>query len=46
MSFSSCCATGVLTDLVTGLPRAFITLIFFGIGVFLGFPVQKTASWG
>jgi uncharacterized protein len=45
MSFSSCCATGVLTDLVTGLPRAFITLIFFGIGVFLGFPVQKTASW-
>lgn len=45
MSFSSCCASGVLTDLVTGLPRAFTTLIFFGMGVFLGFPVQNTASW-
>ncbi|WP_102400378.1 YeeE/YedE family protein [Haloimpatiens massiliensis] len=45
MSFSSCCASGVLTDLVTGLPRALITLIFFGLGVFLGFPVQNTAGW-
>lgn len=45
MALSSCCASGVLTDLVTSLPRAFITLIFFGIGVFLGFPVQNTASW-
>ncbi|MDD2374484.1 MAG: YeeE/YedE family protein [Eubacteriales bacterium] len=43
MSFSSCCASGVLTDLVTGLPRAFFTLLFFGIGVFVGFPLQKTA---
>lgn len=45
MSLSSCCATGVLTDLVTGLPRAFITLVFFGLGVLLGFPVQNTQSW-
>lgn len=45
MALSSCCASGVLTDLVTGLPRAFTTLIFFGIGVFLGFPIQHTASW-
>ncbi|EOD01222.1 YeeE/YedE family protein [Caldisalinibacter kiritimatiensis] len=45
MSFSSCCASGVLTDLVTGLPRAFVTLIFFSLGVFLGFPMQRTASW-
>lgn len=45
MALSSCCATGVLTDLVVGLPRAFVTLVFFGIGVFLGFPVQNTASW-
>lgn len=45
MAFSSCCASGVLTDLVTGLPRAFITLIFFSMGVFIGFPVQNTASW-
>lgn len=45
MAFSSCCASGVLTDVVTGLPRAFITLIFFGMGVYLGFPVQNSASW-
>lgn len=45
MTFSSCCASGVLTDLVTGLPRAIITLLFFAFGVFIGFPVQKTASW-
>lgn len=45
MSFSSCCASGVLTDLITGLPRALTTLVFFGMGVFLGFPVQNSASW-
>ncbi|QVK18177.1 YeeE/YedE family protein [Mycoplasmatota bacterium] len=45
MAFCFCCASGVLTDLVTGLPRALITLIFFGLGVFLGFPVQSTAGW-
>lgn len=45
MTFSSCCASGVLTDLVTALPRALITLLFFGMGVFLGFPIQKSASW-
>lgn len=45
MSLSVCCASGVLTDLPMGLPRAFTTLIFFGMGVFLGFPIQNTASW-
>lgn len=45
MSLSVCCASGVLTDLSAGFPRAFITLIFFGLGVFLGFPVQRTAGW-
>ena len=45
MSCSSCCATGTLTDLVTGLPRALITLLFFGIGVFVGFPIQAKADW-
>ncbi|HSQ89349.1 YeeE/YedE family protein [Romboutsia sp.] len=45
MAFSSCCASGVLTDVVTGLPRAGITLIFFGMGVYLGFPLQSTAPW-
>ena len=49
MTFSMCCASGVLTDLVTGLPRAFVTIIFFGMGVFLGYPIQSKAwvkeSW-
>lgn len=45
MAFSSCCASGVLTDLVTGLPRAMITLIFFAGGVFVAFPVQTSWSW-
>lgn len=45
MSLSVCCASGVLTDLSAGFPRALITLIFFGLGVFLGFPIQNTASW-
>ena len=45
MAFSSCCASGVLTDLITGLPRALTTLVFFGMGVFLGFPVQNSADW-
>ncbi|WP_296361038.1 YeeE/YedE family protein [Virgibacillus sp.] len=45
MAFSSCCASGVLTDLATGFPRALITLLFFGIGIFIGFPIQHTASW-
>lgn len=45
MAFSSCCASGVLTDVVTGLPRAGITLIFFGMGVYLGFPIQSSAPW-
>ncbi|OED82736.1 YeeE/YedE family protein [Vibrio crassostreae] len=45
MTFSSCCASGVMTDLVTDLPRAFITLIFFGLGVYLGFPLQSSQAW-
>lgn len=45
MSISVCCASGVLTDLSAGFPRAFTTLIFFGLGVFVGFPIQKTAGW-
>ncbi len=45
MSFSCCCASGVLTDLVTGLPRAFTTLVFFALGVFIGFPIQNTQTW-
>ncbi|WP_461219156.1 YeeE/YedE family protein [Lapidilactobacillus salsurivasis] len=45
MSFSSCCASGVMTDLATDLPRAGVTLVFFMLGVFLGFPLQATQSW-
>ncbi|MDN6292739.1 MAG: YeeE/YedE family protein [Tetragenococcus halophilus] len=45
MSFSACCASGVLTDLTEGFPRAFITLIFFGMGIFLGFPIQSGMSF-
>lgn len=45
MSFSACCASGVLTDLSEGLPRAFITLVFFAIGVFLGLPLQSSLKW-
>ncbi|MGT2799196.1 YeeE/YedE family protein [Streptococcus marmotae] len=45
MTFSSCCASGVLTDLVTALPRGLLTLIFFCLGVFIGFPIQNSASW-
>lgn len=40
MTFASCCASGVLTDLVTDLPRAGIVLLFFCMGVYLGFPLQ------
>ncbi len=45
MTFSVCCASGVLTDLVTGVSRGLITLLFFGMGVFLGFPFQRGAQW-
>jgi uncharacterized membrane protein YedE/YeeE len=45
MTFSVCCASGVLTDVVTGFSRGLITLLFFGMGVFLGFPFQRSAEW-
>lgn len=45
MSFSACCASGVLTDLTEGFPRALITLIFFAMGIFVGFPIQNSQSW-
>jgi uncharacterized membrane protein YedE/YeeE len=43
MALSSCCATGSLTDLASGFSRAGITVFFFAMGVFLGFPMQNTA---
>ncbi len=45
MSLSSCCASGVMVEMVDDIPRAFITLIFFGAGVFFGMPLQSTQSW-
>ncbi|RTR32740.1 YeeE/YedE family protein [Shewanella atlantica] len=45
MSLSSCCATGVMVELVSDVPRALTTLLFFGAGVFIGFPLQATQSW-
>ena len=45
MAFSSCCATGSLTDLAAGFSRAAVTIFFFTIGVFLGFPFQGESSW-
>ncbi|MCA2017496.1 YeeE/YedE family protein [Vibrio tritonius] len=45
MSLSSCCATGVMVEMVGDIPRALITLFFFGFGVFLGFPLQATQTW-
>ncbi len=46
MAFSSCCATGVLQDVPQGFVRAMVTLLFFGVGVFLGMPLwtSKFAS--
>ena len=40
MTFSSCCATGSLTDLASGFSRALVTLFFLGVGVFIGFRFQ------
>ncbi|MFD2017686.1 YeeE/YedE thiosulfate transporter family protein [Vibrio olivae] len=45
MSLSSCCATGVMVEMVSDIPRALVTLIFFGAGVFFGFPLQATQGW-
>jgi len=39
MAFSSCCATGVLQEMVQDPIRAFVTILFFATGVLLGFPV-------
>jgi hypothetical protein len=44
MSLSVCCASGVLTDIPQGLPRAGITLLFFMAGVFFGFPIQNSSE--
>lgn len=45
MSLSSCCASGVMVEMVSDVPRALITLVFFGAGVFIAFPLQATQPW-
>lgn len=45
MAFCMCCASGVLTDIVAGPSRAAVTLFFFCVGVYIGFPLQATQSW-
>ncbi|CAM3602240.1 YeeE/YedE family protein [Erysipelothrix urinaevulpis] len=44
MSMSSCCASGMMSDLANEAPKAIITMFFFGMGVVLGMPFDK-ASW-
>ncbi|MEL5721716.1 MAG: YeeE/YedE family protein [Treponemataceae bacterium] len=41
MSFAGGCASGVLTDLSSVFPQALLGLIFFGVGRFLGAPLEK-----
>lgn len=45
MTFSSCCATGSLTDLSSGFSRAVTAILFLSVGVFLGFPLQEKSSF-
>lgn len=45
MAFASCCASGVLTDFSTGPTRALVALTFFSIGVFIGFPLQRSGEY-
>ena len=45
MTLTGCCASGVMVELVSDVPRALTTLFFFGAGVFFGFPLQATQTW-
>ncbi|GLS84588.1 YeeE/YedE family protein [Paraferrimonas haliotis] len=45
MTLSSCCASGVMVEMVADVPRALTTLVAFGLGVYIGFPLQASASW-
>jgi len=42
MSFTSCCATGSLTDVPGGFSRATVSIFFISVGVFLGYRVQNS----
>lgn len=45
MALASCCASGVLTSFKENPLKAIIVIIFFGIGVFVGFPIQKSGDY-
>jgi len=45
MTFSSCCATGSLTDLSSGFSRAIVAVFFLSFGVFMGFNTQATTDF-
>lgn len=45
MTFSSCCATGSLTDLSSGFSRAIISIFFLSFGVFMGFNTQASTGF-
>ena len=44
MSLSSCCASGMMSDLASEAPKAIVTMFFFGLGVVLGMPMD-TKPW-
>ena len=49
MTFTSCCATGSLTDVPGGFSRAVVSIFFISMGVFLGYRAQGSdfvkSSW-
>lgn len=49
MALSSCCASGIMSDLASETPKAIVTMFFFGAGVLLGMPLDGktwvTDSW-
>lgn len=45
MCIAMCCATGVLTTLASSFTRALVVIVFFGLGVLLGFPIQNSMGW-
>ncbi|WP_417594768.1 YeeE/YedE family protein [Oceanospirillum sp.] len=45
MTFAGCCASGVLTYFSNSLARPALVLFSFGMGVFLGFPLQAQEGW-
>ena len=45
MALSSCCGSGVLTDLVVDFPRGIFTIIPFMIGIFISFPLQRKTDF-